>query len=119
MIGYDKFSAPPDLIPGYASGLDTLPTQANLKQWGKTSSDLCKARLRADPPLQGSRRETLQHVLNLCKVSLNLGKFTWRHDNTVRYICQSIDPSKCTLYADNTPGPYHGDIKPTRHCDYL
>ena len=85
------------------SCLDTLPTQANLKQWGKTTSDLCKVCLRADPPLQGSRRETLQHVLNSCKVSLNLGKFTWRHDNIVRYICQSIDLSKCTLYADITP----------------
>ena len=48
-------------------------------------------------------RETLQHVLNSCKVSLNLGKFTWRHDNIVRYICKKIDLSKCTPSADITP----------------
>ena len=101
------------------SCFDTLPTQANLKQWGKTTSDLCKVCLQADPPLQGSRRETLQHVLNSCKVSLNLGKFTWRHDNIVRYICKSIDLSKCTLYADITPFSLEGGVINTRHCDYL
>ena len=50
---------------------------------GKITSDLWKVCLRADPPLQENRRKSLQHVLNLRKVSLNIEKFTWRHDNIV------------------------------------
>ena len=96
------------------SCLDILPTQVNLLQWGKVTSDLCKLCLKVDPPLQGRRRETLHHILNYCNVSLNQGRFTWRHDNILRYICNSIDKSKFTLYADIPPHslPGGGTIPP-------
>ena len=85
------------------SCLDTLPTQVNLCQWGKSTSDLCKLCLNADPPLQGQKRETLQHSLNSCSTALKQGRFTWRHDNIIKYICQCIDKTKYTLYADVHP----------------
>ena len=52
--------------------LDTLPTQSNLRKWGKRSGakcDLCK-----------SSNETLLHTLNNCPVMLQQGRYTWRHN---------------------------------------
>ena len=59
----------------------TLPTQDNLKLWGKIFSDshLCK------------NRDLTTHCLNSCRVSLNQVRFTWRHNNIVNYIVQSVD----------------------------
>ena len=85
------------------SCLDTLPTQANLLQWGKSNSDLRKLCLNSNSSLQGRRKETLQHSLNACNVSLKQGRFTWRHDNIVKYICQCIDKTKFKLFADVNP----------------
>jgi len=53
------------------SCLDTLPTQANLPQWGKSVSDLCKVCLQAGTELQGRTQETTNHILNGCKVALH------------------------------------------------
>lgn len=85
------------------SCLDTLPTQTNLHQWGKSTTNLCKLCLGADPPLHGYRKETLLHILNHCKKSLNQGRFTWRHDNILRYVCDQVDKTKYKLYADISP----------------
>ena len=40
------------------SCLDTLPTQPNLLQWGKSASDLCKLCLQAVAELQGRGQQT-------------------------------------------------------------
>ena len=72
------------------ASIDTLPTAANLKRWKKSSSDFCKL---------CKRRETTNHVLNGCKVSLDTGRFTWRHNCIVNYIVNSVD-SKYTVYSD-------------------
>ena len=48
------------------SCLDTLPTQTNLLQWGKSASDLCKLCLQASAELQGRRQETTKNILNGC-----------------------------------------------------
>ena len=53
------------------STIDTLPTKANLKQWGKISNDKCSC----------GKKQTLNHILNCCKKSLNEGRFIYRHDN--------------------------------------
>ena len=65
--------------------LDTLPTRANLLQWGKTTSDLCTLCLGANQDLQGRRKETTHHILNGCKVSLDQQRYTWRHDNFLKF----------------------------------
>ena len=80
--------------------LDTLPTRANLLQWGKTTSDLCTLCLGANQDLQGRRKETTHHILNGCKVSLDQQRYTWRHDNILKYICESVDKEKYQLNAD-------------------
>ena len=86
------------------AAIDTLPTAANLKRWKKTSSDLCKL---------CKRRQTTNHVLNGCKVSLDTGRYTWRHNCVVNYIVNSVD-EKYTVYSD-LPGhtaPGGGSIPP-------
>ena len=88
--------------------INTLPTAANLKRWKKSSSDLCKL---------CKRRETTNHVLNGCKVSLDTGRFTWRHNCIVNYIVNSVD-SKYTVYSD-LPGhtAAGGGSIPPEMCD--
>ena len=68
---------------------NTLPTQDNLKLWGETFSDKCH--------LCKNRDSTL-HCLNRCKVSLNQGRYTWRHDNILKYIVNSVENSKFMVY---------------------
>ena len=73
--------------------IDTLPTNANLKQWGKSPSDKC--------PLPGCGvRQTTGHLLSSCRVSLNQGRYTFRHDGIVQYIVQCMDKSRFEVYAD-------------------
>ena len=73
------------------ASIHTLPTQNNLKLWNKSTSDKCK--------LCDNRDSTL-HTLSGCRVALVEGRFTWRHDNIVRYICDSIDKTKVEVYSD-------------------
>ena len=57
------------------SSIDSLPTFANLKRWGKRSTakcDLCNT------------RETLCHALNNCEPKLE--RYRWRHDNVLYYL---------------------------------
>ena len=62
--------------PKFYSCLDTLPTQTNLLQLGKSASDLCKLCLQAGAELQGRRQETTNHTLNGCKVALHQKRYT-------------------------------------------
>ena len=73
------------------ASINTLSTQDNLKLWNKSTSDKCA--------LCGNRDSTL-HTLSGCKVALNQDRYTWRHDNIVKYIVDSIDTSKFTVNAD-------------------
>ena len=86
---------------------NTLPTGNNLMQWGKSTTDLCKL-------CKG--RETTCHVLNNCKVALEQGKYTWRHDNILAYIESCLDAAKFKCFVD-IPGhqtPTGGTI-PVEH----
>ena len=86
--------------------LDTLPTNANLLQWGKVISDKC--------PLCKISRQTTSHILNGCKVSLNQKRFTWRHDGIVSYVSSCIDRTRYECVTD-LPGeslPGGGTISP-------
>ena len=60
---------------------DTLNNKANLKRWGKALNDKCSL---------CKNRATLHHILNYCSVSLEQGRFTWRHNNILQHICKTI-----------------------------
>ena len=60
---------------------DTLNHNSNLVRWGKRTNDRC--------PVCGNK-ETLQHVLNICSIYLEQGRFTWRHNNILNYIWSAI-----------------------------
>jgi len=73
-----KYSLPKGLLSfGARAILDVLPTQTNLLQWGKATSDKCTL-------CQG--QETLLHILNFCPVALNQGRFTYRHNAIIRHL---------------------------------
>ena len=63
------------------SAIDYLPTFSNLKKWGKRSQTKCK--------LCGNY-ETLLHVLNNCSVSLNQGRYTWRHNSILKHTLSAL-----------------------------
>ena len=90
------------------SNIHTLPTMNNLKLWKKASSDKCH--------LCKNRDSTL-HCLSGCKVSLDQKRYTWRHDNLIRYIVECVDTARFTVYSD-IPGfqtPNGGSI-PAAMC---
>ena len=85
--------------------IDTLPSLVNLKRWKKSPSDLCKL-------CRG--RQTSNHVLNICKVGLDSGRFKWRHDNILNYIISLVNTDKYIVNSD-MPGHYavgRGTIPP-------
>ena len=61
--------------------IDVLPTPVNLCQWGKHTHDTCN--------LCGSKC-TLHHILNYCQTSLEQGRYTFRHNNIVRYLVKFL-----------------------------
>ena len=90
------------------AGLNTLPTFDNLRRWGKRVNDRC--------PFCGNI-QTLLHVLSNCKVSLEQGRYTWRHDSVlstiIGFVRPLLDPAY-RLYSD-IPGfeaPHGGTIPP-------
>ena len=86
------------------SSIDTLPTKTNLKQWGKLVNDKCFC----------GERQTLNHILNCCKPSLNQGRFTARHDNILNYIskCLNKDKFKCFIDIDGHQTQAGGTVPP-------
>ena len=47
-----------------------------------------------------SNRDSTLHCLSGCSVSLTQGRYTWRHDNILRYICELLDSDRYTVYSD-------------------
>ena len=90
------------------AGLNTLPTLDNLRRWGKRVNDRC--------PFCGNV-QTLLHVLSNCSVSLDQGRYTWRHNSVLSSIIGVVRPlleSSFTLFSD-LPGceaPHGGTIPP-------
>ena len=72
------------------ASIDTLPTKVNLKQWGKVTNEKCFC----------GQRQTLNHILNCCVVSLDQGRYTYRHDSILNYIQKCLDNTKYTCYTD-------------------
>ena len=86
------------------SSIDTLPTKATLKQWGKVSNDKCFC----------GQKQTLNHILNCCKESLNGGRFTFRHDSILHYVSKCLDTQKFKCYIDieGSQTPAGGTLPP-------
>jgi len=62
------------------SSLNTLPTMDNLKRWGKRLSNSCR---------HCGMPDYLSHVLSGCKISLDQGRYTYRHDS-VLYVLHKL-----------------------------
>ena len=71
--------------------IHTLPTMNNLKMWNKSVTDQCH--------LCHNRDSTL-HTLNGCKVALDQGRFTYRHDNIINFIVSQVDKKLYKVYSD-------------------
>ena len=70
----------------------TLPTQVNLHRWGLSSSSDCSFCL---------VHESLLHVVSGCKVYLQQGRYTWRHDSILLFIAKSFQClQQAKIFAD-------------------
>ena len=90
------------------AGLNTLPSLDNLKRWGKRVSDRCSF---------CGNTQTLLHILSNCQVSLDQGRYTWRHNSVLASLIRIIRPclnQGMELFSD-IPGhlaPGGGSIPP-------
>lgn len=64
-----------------ASVYDVLPSPSNLFCWGKVDAPSCPLCL---------RRGTLEHILSCCSKALGEGRYTWRHDQVLKAIAETI-----------------------------
>ena len=60
---------------------DVLPSPSNLFCWGKVDAPSCPLCL---------RRGTLEHILSCCSKALREGRYTWRHDQVLKAIAETI-----------------------------
>ena len=65
-----------------ASTYDILPSPINLKRWGITTEAVCS--------LCSKGVFTTAHILGACKVSLQQGRYTFRHDTVLHKIIESL-----------------------------
>ena len=63
------------------AGINTLPTNDNLRRWGKRMNDRC--------PFCGNT-QTLLHVLSNCATALDQGRYTWRHNSVLLSIINLV-----------------------------
>ena len=73
------------------STIHTLPTENNLKLWNKSTSDQC---------FLCHNRDSTLHTLSGCKVALDQGRYTFRHDNIIKFIVDSLDKTKYKVHSD-------------------
>ena len=65
-----------------APTFDTLPSPTNLKTWRITTEAVCT--------LCSKDMCTMAHILGACKVLLQRGRYTFRHDTVFRKIIESL-----------------------------
>ena len=66
---------------------NSLATNDNLVRWGKKTNSQCN--------LNGClHKGTLLHILNGCKIMLDQGRYTWRHDNILHYIAKLLSQNR-------------------------
>jgi hypothetical protein len=71
----------------------SLPSEDNLRRWGKASVDShCHLVCSKTGKACGQRHPTALHVLTGCKVALEQGRYTWRHDSLLLVLKQHLVP---------------------------
>ena len=77
----------PRNVLAFAARLTTnsLNSPDNLVRWGKRKIGHC--------PLCKTQNGTLAHIVNFCPVSLNQGRYTWRHDSVLQEITKYVKSS--------------------------
>ena len=69
------------------SAYDLLPSNANLVKWKKADDPAC--------PLC-HKKQTVEHVLSSCQVALTQGRYTWRHNEVLKEIAQTVETRTMT-----------------------
>ncbi|XP_060083178.1 uncharacterized protein LOC132562453 [Ylistrum balloti] len=64
---------------------DVLPTPTNLHRWGMTENPNCPL---CDQP------GNLAHVLSSCNTALTQGRYTWRHNNVLRELADTLEKER-------------------------
>ena len=88
------------------STTNTLPTPDNLRRLNKRVVSKC--------PLC-SNTGTLEHILNFCSISLNQGRFTWRHNSVLNHITKTMidnKPENLEIFADICGLSFNGGTIP-------
>ena len=85
-----------------ASTYDTLPSPANLKRWRITTETMCT--------LCSKDVCTTAHILGACKVSLQQGRYTFRHNTVLRGVIQVLK-TFCLNIKDMVPISPKSSIK--------
>lgn len=75
------------------SSYDVLPTPSNLHKWKLQDNERCP---------WCNERGTLQHILSSCKVALQKGMYTWRHNNVLREIKRVLQQQVASTNKDKT-----------------
>ena len=76
------------------ASINTLAIQSNLKRWNKSFSEKC---------LLCPNKDSTLHILNGCKTMLTQERYTWRHNNILKYITDNINNKQFTVYTDLSP----------------
>ena len=81
------YGVSPSLLSFWLNSVqDTLPDPVNLRRWGKTTLAKCE--------LCGWSNASQRHILCGCRVALNQGRITWRHDSILGNIVKWIKTGK-------------------------
>ncbi|KAK3764528.1 hypothetical protein RRG08_040549 [Elysia crispata] len=78
---------------------DLLPSNANLVRWGKKEDPTC-------PLCQG--RQTIEHVLSSCKITLSQERYTWWHKRVLQEFAAIINTVKGETALPKTNVLNHG-----------
>ena len=61
---------------------NTLPAPSNLVRWNLSKDTRC--------PLCSKPSATIAHILGACKIALDQGRFTYRHDSVLEVFIRSV-----------------------------
>ena len=75
---------------------NTLATLKNMVMWGKATIDTCLA--------CKENSQSLLHVVSGCKVHLQQGRYTWRHNSILATLLRSIDGMRNLKVFADIPG---------------